>query len=340
MAHTDLKEKFELGVLPTPVQMSDTGGSTVHNATAAPLDEWAARPHNHINISRMFGALKRSRFTVDPNLRIPSTLLWAPTWERHDTDVAPAILKRNARLDVTFGDVEADIHVLPRTGPRCPDGESVGHKEPCKCPRRSVLEATSTTGNIALRIETLSTAHFALGAYSTFGRIRIFLPRTFHGPLTVIGTAYVSSGLRRASTTISEDDQDKDKALLGSTFGCVWVGYVGEEAEAKQALRWGMLQWAWALMWVLILLLVMRVSSKFLGWIVGLLLRIALGVKDVANGYSFHSVLASRPRLFASLTIPVQAAKCPLLMRLAAGTVGLESPSSMPFSVLHAYVVL
>jgi hypothetical protein len=149
------------------LQMSDTGGSTVHNATAAPLDEWAARPHNHINISRMFGALKRSRFTVDPNLRIPSTLLWAPTWERHDTDIAPAILKRNARLDVTFGDVEAEIHVLPRTEPRCPDGECVskysgesidflskpsGHKEPCKCSRRSVLEATSTTGNIALRI--------------------------------------------------------------------------------------------------------------------------------------------------------------------------------------------
>jgi hypothetical protein len=152
------------------LQMSDTGGSTVYKATAAPLDEWDARPHNHINISRMFGALKRSRFTVDPNLRIPSALLWAPTWERHDTDIAPAILERNARLDVTFGDVEADIHVLPCTGPRCPDGECVakysvesidfrsllskpsGHKESCKCPRRSVLEATSTTGNIALRI--------------------------------------------------------------------------------------------------------------------------------------------------------------------------------------------
>jgi hypothetical protein len=71
-----------------------------------------------------------------------------------------------------------------------------------------------------------------------------------------------------------QDDQDKDKALLGSTFGCVWVGYVGEEAEAKHALRWGMLQWALALMWALILLLVLRVSSKFLGWIVGLLPRV------------------------------------------------------------------
>jgi hypothetical protein len=56
-----------------------------------------------------------------------------------------------------------------------------------------------------------------------------------------------------------QEDPHKDKARLGSTFGCVWVGYVGEEAEAKQALRWGMLQWAWAFMWALILLLVLRV---------------------------------------------------------------------------------
>jgi hypothetical protein len=71
-----------------------------------------------------------------------------------------------------------------------------------------------------------------------------------------------------------QEDPYKDKARLGSMFGCVWVGYVGEEAEAKQALRWGMLQWAWAFMWALILLLVLRMSSKFLGWIVGLLLRV------------------------------------------------------------------
>jgi hypothetical protein len=71
-----------------------------------------------------------------------------------------------------------------------------------------------------------------------------------------------------------QEDPHKDKALLGSMFGCVWVGYVGEEAEEKQALRWGMLQWAWAFLWTLILLLVLRVSSEFLGWIVGLLLRV------------------------------------------------------------------
>ncbi|KAJ7847267.1 hypothetical protein B0H14DRAFT_2583719 [Mycena olivaceomarginata] len=88
-------------------------------------------------------------------------------------------------------------------------------------------------------------------------------PRICHGPLAItssLGAPCLSPELKRARTPISDvgcggrwfagdlgmwhqRNGHDDKAIVSSSFGRVWVGYLGEEEEAKRALRWDTVQW-------------------------------------------------------------------------------------------------
>jgi len=67
-----------------------------------------------------------------------------------------------------------------------------------------------------------------------------------------------------------ERSEHGDEALLGTTFGRVWVGYAGEEEEAKRALRWGTLQWGVNLVLALVMLVGFHLAVKLLFWILAL----------------------------------------------------------------------
>jgi hypothetical protein len=58
--------------------------------------------------------------------------------------------------------------------------------------------------------------------------------------------------------------------MVGTTFGSVWVGYIGEEEEAKRALRWGPLQWGVNIVLSLLMVLILHGGFKFVCWILAL----------------------------------------------------------------------
>jgi hypothetical protein len=61
-----------------------------------------------------------------------------------------------------------------------------------------------------------------------------------------------------------------DKAIVSSSFGRVWVEYLGEEEEAKRALRWDTLQWGVNLVLMLVLFFGYHLAVRFLLWILAL----------------------------------------------------------------------
>ncbi|KAJ7314221.1 hypothetical protein DFH08DRAFT_432889 [Mycena albidolilacea] len=294
MAHThsDLKDRYP-NSLPTPVQMSGPPpyGAVPSGQTmpSSPSAEWSARPQNHIHISRTCGAVNRSQFVVDPNVHVPASLLTPPTWD--PGYISLYSLRRpkpNLDLGITFGGIDADIKVLPVSGHCTAQPPSRTRLLDEGCPRQSTLDASTTTGNVSLHIDA---QHFSVRASSTFGQIRVFLPRTFNGPLTItssLGAPSLSPELKRACTPISEMGNSRrwfvgdfgawegrsehgDEALVGTSWGRVWVGYAGEEEEAKRAFRWDTVQFGVNLMLALVMLFGVHLAVKLLFWILALI---------------------------------------------------------------------
>ncbi|KAJ7673896.1 hypothetical protein DFH06DRAFT_1445422 [Mycena polygramma] len=302
----DPKQRFP-NSLPSPVQMSGPPPYALPPSyRSPPIADWSAHPQNYIHISRTFGALRRCRFTVDPNLHVPSSLLGTPEWESSES-LFSGLKSRpdpNLELAVTFGNIDADIHVLPlsasarqcATG-RCRTASRLLYSrrsDSCQCPRKSNLEASTTTGNVTLRVEAAPTTHFSLRASSTFGHICIFLPRTFHGPLSImssLGAPNLSPELKRVCAPISEvggarrwfvgdagvwrdRGEHGDEALVGTTFGLVWVGYIGEEEDATRALQWGALHWVVNIVLAFLFLFLFRFLLQIFVWILAVVLAV------------------------------------------------------------------
>ncbi|KAJ7153969.1 hypothetical protein C8R43DRAFT_923182 [Mycena crocata] len=240
--------------LPTPVQMS-------HRRPPSPCDQTAnlfALPRNMSVVSRRFGGLSGMRVIVDPSLQIPKSLVKDNSYS--DPPVA------NLELSVTFGAVDANIKVLP-----FPAGTVLAREphRPWDMTESNFnkglqvhLRSHSTTGNITLRVDS-ALAPIFVDASSTFGQLRIYLPRTFHGPLNLWSWSRkprFSVELSRACRPMSEDGsmmrwfvgdvaawtsngEFGDKAKVETTFGDIWVGYVGEKDESARAFRSVWMHW-------------------------------------------------------------------------------------------------
>ncbi|KAJ6592821.1 hypothetical protein B0H19DRAFT_1055496 [Mycena capillaripes] len=240
---------------------------------------------NNVHISRMFGAITGERFTVDPNLVVPSSLVKPPEWTYCDNcNNRKAPRKQNVVFSVAFGGIEAGIKVLPLSegGGKCATGQCPAMKEydkyfsrgiPGPCPLQTDLVVCTGTGDLTLHLDVPPPARFSLRASSNLGAIWIFLPRTFHGPLTIMSLLRAETELCPISergrnrrwfvgdlAAWRESEEHGDAALVGTFSGRVWVGYVGEEEEAKRAMRWGWFQWGVSVVEPL-------VGFKFLSWL-------------------------------------------------------------------------
>ncbi|KAJ7177432.1 hypothetical protein C8R43DRAFT_974773 [Mycena crocata] len=237
--------------LPSPVQMSQRRPSSPRDQTA----DLFALPRNMSVVSRRFGGLSGMRAVVDPGLQIPKSLVEETSYG--DPPVA------NLELSVTFGAVDASIKVLP-----FPAGTVLArdpHRPWDKTESKGLqvhLRSHSTTGNITLRVST-ALAPIFVDASSTFGQLRIYLPRTFHGPLNLWSWSrkpHFSTELSRACMPMTEDGsmmrwfvgdvstwtsngECGDKAKAETAFGDIWVGYVGEKDESARAFRSVWMHW-------------------------------------------------------------------------------------------------
>ncbi|KAJ7164220.1 hypothetical protein C8R46DRAFT_1220729 [Mycena filopes] len=138
------------------------------------------RPGNHLKISRSSGALTGFRFTIDPNIQVPSSL-------------RPSSLYTSANLDlgVKYDCIEADVDVLPYLD----DGVKKVH-----------IRATTDTGNITLRVNAAPDTPLVITTKSNRGAIRIHIPRTFLGPIALSSPARLSAALRRAATPLRQEN--------------------------------------------------------------------------------------------------------------------------------------
>ncbi|KAJ7487973.1 hypothetical protein FB451DRAFT_1126382 [Mycena latifolia] len=286
MTQTDLKEPRPDS---TPHSQAPSGPPPYDPAES---DGLPARPWNNILISRTFGALKDKRFTVDPNLHLPPSLV-----QPERRIVAFPRPKPNLELAVDFGAIDAKVEVLPlNENERVDSGDAEGSWSRFDVDEASrdkvLLKASTTTGNITLRLHAPATTPIALRAESTFGQVCIFLPRTLHGPLAIstsLRTARLSPELRRVCAPLSESGGTRrwfvgdlgawstrgDDVRLGSQFGLVWVGYVGEEKDAERVLRQDPVRVFWEMMKGLMLFgagfvllkLLFRLLEVLLGWL-------------------------------------------------------------------------
>ncbi|KAJ7251049.1 hypothetical protein C8J57DRAFT_1723327 [Mycena rebaudengoi] len=233
---------------PVPEDGND-GNDDVHAGTST-------RAGNNISINRAFGALKGMRFIVDPNIRLPKSLL-PPQPLTVFTK-----LQLNLRLTVDFGAIDAEVDVLPFAAAPLPHGDAnpvseLDDVDP-RLKKNVHLKASTTTGNITLRVNAPPTTPITLHVETTFGRVRVYLPRTTHGPLTLsssLRAARLSPALRRVCTPLREEglktnwfvgdigawsakSEVGDEVRIESDFGNIWVGYVGEE-EPVPVLRVG-----------------------------------------------------------------------------------------------------
>ncbi|KAJ6481882.1 hypothetical protein C8R45DRAFT_932626 [Mycena sanguinolenta] len=221
------------------------GNDHVHAGTST-------RPGNNISITRAFGALNGMRFIVDPNIRLPKSLFQRQPLPN------PQL---NLTLTVDFGAIDAEVDILPFAAvpPPHDDGDANPVDDVDPHLKKNVhLRVSTTTGNITLRVNAPPTAPIALHVGTMFGHVRVYLPRTTHGPLTLsssLRAAHLSPALRRVCTPLREEglktnwfvgdigawsakSEVGDEVRIESNFGSIWVGYVGEE-EPVPVLRVG-----------------------------------------------------------------------------------------------------
>ncbi|KAJ6484495.1 hypothetical protein C8R47DRAFT_1017328 [Mycena vitilis] len=240
--------------VPPPYESGPVPSETIDDPDAGTSPPTFTRPGNNIVVSRTFGAVKGVHFTVDPNIRLPKSLL------RPAPLAAFPKPRPNLELNVEFGGIDAEVDVLPLIGEVPPD-ENAGFETPMQKvdPRKVRLKATTATGNITLHVNAPPTAPISLHVSTSFGHVRVYLPRTMHGPLTLsssLRSPLVSPSLRRACTPLREEglntycfvgdigawtakDEMGDEVKVYSEFGRVWVGYVGEDEHAAPVRRRG-----------------------------------------------------------------------------------------------------
>ncbi|KAJ7488836.1 hypothetical protein FB451DRAFT_679249 [Mycena latifolia] len=235
------------------------------------------RPRNNVLISRTFGALnlEGKRVTVDPNVRMPDYLVRKRTYNFEPPDT-------NLEFGVTFGAIAADVEVLPFAPNTLPKRLAYeGRKS-----NQVHLKFGASTGNLTLRVHAAPLARIYMETSATFGQTRIYLPRTFRGPLTVFSWARrqrLSAALQRECMPVSEEgsttlwfvgdianDGNGDHAKVETIFGAVWIGYVGEEDEGARALGGLLAHWARSVVAVVLL-------CYAIYWLPGLLWKLICG---------------------------------------------------------------
>ncbi|KAJ7612998.1 hypothetical protein FB45DRAFT_1112656 [Roridomyces roridus] len=286
-------------VLPPSTEIADESGTK-----ASAMKDWYSDAQNNILVSRNFRSITKARFTVDPNIRTPVSLLGAvSSWEDGSGSRSSSSKPRNAvELFVGWGRVDAVVCVLPVSesalckakGYPCFQPAEKRGFEMAPCAMLSPVSAGTFIGDVTIKVDTGTVgpqnARLRLKAYTYWGQVAVFLPRSFHGPLVTscAGIPRLSSTLAPVCKPIKEVGRKRrwfvgdvdawyaaqehaDGASVSSVFGTVWIGYEGEEEEAKKALRWSAVQWIVHIVVLVVTLRFMRMMLELLLWFVRLM---------------------------------------------------------------------
>ncbi|KAJ7889134.1 hypothetical protein B0H14DRAFT_3855847, partial [Mycena olivaceomarginata] len=161
-----------------------------------------AYPRNNVVISRTWGGLKLNHVIVDPNVQMPKSLL-----QRSYLTSIYDLPATNLTLSVTFGTIEADVEVRPFAAGTAHAASPTSYvaRDYERKPHQVHLKFGSITGNATFRVYAPSTVRIFMETSVTFGQTRMYLPRTFHGPLKISSWARaprLSAELRNACILI------------------------------------------------------------------------------------------------------------------------------------------
>ncbi|KAI9457928.1 hypothetical protein HD554DRAFT_1758305 [Boletus coccyginus] len=177
----------------------------------------------------------RGEFVIDPSIRIPSAVLPPLAEDESEDD------RKNLRLRSKSSSVHADIWLL---GPQA-----------CLKHRRTTIALTSDHGSIHAVLHALDgAAPFALTGLAKHGTIRLAIPRSFQGLLSLStkhGSISINDTIVENATQLSqlgtvrryfvgdfsllgEGEWEGDRVELEAPHGSVRVRYV-DEVEGGQA---------------------------------------------------------------------------------------------------------
>jgi len=147
------------------------------------------KPSNFIRILQPNSKIKGS-WTIDPALRIPTAFL--PPLAPNETEAT----RQNLNLESRNGTVDADVYIIPtREADQKPSNQRV------------TMHTSSTNGSVTTMVHDMIASGpektrlpLLISTGSTNGRVSVYLPRSFHG--------FVSVELRNGSLRYSRDVQE------------------------------------------------------------------------------------------------------------------------------------
>jgi len=160
------------------------------------------KPSNFVYLSNTNSKIQ-GKWVVDPALAIPRNFL--PPLSSGETELT----RKNLSLRATNGLVHADVFVLPTSA------EAIAARQ---LRQRVLIHASSTNGRIQLNIHDKGTRlPLDIFAASSIGRVDLYLPRSFNGPLRIQlghGRLRYSDAVAPMVTTFS-DVQGVRRSYLG-----------------------------------------------------------------------------------------------------------------------------
>ncbi|KAF8427657.1 hypothetical protein L210DRAFT_3652516 [Boletus edulis BED1] len=214
-------------------------------STLSSTPTYKSKPTNFLSLSNSDSSIC-GEFVIDPSIRIPSSIL--PPLRQDDTEDD----RKNLNLRSQNSSVNADIWLLGTPSSQDPESAIGADK-----PRRTTIALISDHGSIRAQVHTLDdAAPFLLTARANHGTIRLAVPRSFHGLLSLStrhGSTSLSDTLVENATQLSQIDDTRryfigdfqalgevawegDLVELDATHGSLRVKYIDEveETHAKK----------------------------------------------------------------------------------------------------------
>jgi len=213
-----------------PPQTRSVVSGSVPSSPAPHSPAFKSKPTNFLALSDEHDRdAVRGEFIIDPCIRIPPSML--PLLDEGETEDD----RKNLRLTSRFSSVNAEIGLLG--SPSAPK------------PRRTTIALTSDYGSIHAQLHTFDgAAPFSLIARASHGTIRLAIPRSFQGLLSVSthhGSISISDTIVQNATQLGQrgttrrcfvgdfhlvgrDEWQGDQVEIEASHGSIRVKYVDE----------------------------------------------------------------------------------------------------------------
>ncbi|KDQ59720.1 hypothetical protein JAAARDRAFT_33290 [Jaapia argillacea MUCL 33604] len=189
--------------------------SSLTSLTTGPPD---IKPTNFLYVTRTHSSIKAT-YAIDPTLRIPEAIL--PPLEEGET-------RKNVKLGSAHSSIGADLWIV--------GSASRNASQPVK---RTTIEVVSQNGSCSVNVHNSSPYPISLVCKTHAGSVKLFLPKTFRGPITAssnFGSVTFSKQVLKHLIVFSEVN-NKRFGFLGDYEESGWSAdpdaWVGDEVHAE-----------------------------------------------------------------------------------------------------------